>query len=160
MIQPASKLTDSSIAKLRIGVLRFRLTPVSVLIVPAVNKGNMLRGGFGNAFRRLCCIPQCRDAKTCPIPASCPYKLIFEPSPPADSMRLSKNQDIPRPFVFRPPNSTQTRFERGEAFEFELVLMGHAFDFLPYFVLSFRELAAKRTRPQSRALHVGPRRRT
>jgi len=101
----------------------------------------MLRGGFGHVFRRLCCVPQCRDAHSCPIGEPCPYKQIFEPSPPPGAERLSKNQDIPRPFVFRPPHSTQTHFQRGESFDFELVLIGRAFEYLPYFVLSFRELA-------------------
>jgi len=101
----------------------------------------MLRGGFGHAFRRLCCIPQCRDAHSCPIGESCPYKQIFEPSPPPGAERLSRNQDIPRPFIFRPPHSNETHFKRDESFEFELVLIGRAFEYLPYFVLSFRELA-------------------
>jgi hypothetical protein len=101
----------------------------------------MLRGAFGNSFRRLCCIPQCRDAHSCPLAESCPYKQIFEPSPPPGAERLSKNQDIPRPFIFRPPPTTKTHFERGESFEFELVLVGRAFDYIPYFVLAFRELA-------------------
>jgi hypothetical protein len=103
----------------------------------------MLRGGFGHAFRRLCCIPQCKDARACPLDGSCPYKAVFEPSPPPGADRLSKNQDIPRPFVFRAPPTRQTRFEKGERFEFGLVLIGRALDFLPYFVLSFRELAAE-----------------
>lgn len=128
---------------LRIGVFRFRLMPAQPLEVPALNKGNMLRGGFGHAFRRLCCIPQCKDTKTCPLAATCPYKSVFEPSPPPGSERLSKNQDIPRPFVFRAPQTTHSRFQKGEAFEFGLVLIGRALDFLPYFVLSFRELAAE-----------------
>lgn len=126
---------------LRIGLFRFTINPEQPLVVPAVNKGNMLRGGFGHAFRRLCCVPQCNDAKTCPLANSCPYKAIFEPSPPHGAERLSKNQDIPRPFVFRAPQTRQTRFEPGQRFEFGLVLIGHALDFLPYFVLSFRELA-------------------
>ena len=138
---PHNKLADSSVAPLSIGLLKFSIRPVSKLIVPAVNKGNMLRGGFGHAFRRLCCVPQCRDARSCPITDSCPYKQIFEPSPPPGAERLSKNQDIPRPFIFRPPHTTQTNFEHDESFEFELVLIGRAFDYLPYFVLSFRELA-------------------
>ena len=125
---------------LRIGLFRFTITPVHPLEVPAVNKGNMLRGGFGHAFRRLCCVPQCRDVKACPLAASCPYKILFEPSPPPDADRLSKNQDIPRPFVFRAQRTLQTRYEKGERFEFGLVLIGRALDFLPYFVLSFREL--------------------
>lgn len=128
---------------LRIGVFRFTLAPEQPLEVPAVNKGNMLRGGFGHAFRRLCCVPQCKDAKTCPLTAPCPYKTVFEPSPPPGADRLSKNQDIPRPFVFRAPQIQQTRFEPCQRFEFSLVLIGRALDFLPYFVLSFRELAAE-----------------
>jgi len=128
---------------LRIGLFRFTIGPVQPLEVPAINKGNMLRGGFGHAFRRLCCVPQCKDAKSCPLSTSCPYKAVFEPSPPPGADRLSKNQDIPRPFVFRAPHTQQRRFEPGQRFEFGLVLIGRALDFLPYFVLSFRELAAE-----------------
>jgi hypothetical protein len=128
---------------MRVGRFRFVIAPRTPLLVPALNKGNMLRGGFGHAFRRLCCIPQCKDARSCPVGMSCPYKAIFEPSPPPGAEALSKNQDIPRPFVFRAPQTKQTRFEPSEPFEFELVLIGRALDFLPYFVLSFRELAAE-----------------
>lgn len=128
---------------LRIGLFRFTIAPLQSLAVPAINKGNMLRGGFGHAFRSLCCIPRCRDTKTCPLAASCPYKAVFEPSPPPGSHRLSKNQDIPRPFIFRAPQTQQSRFEQGEPFEFGLVLIGRALDFLPYFVLSFREIAGE-----------------
>jgi hypothetical protein len=39
--------------------------------------------------------------------------------------------------------ATKTRYDPGERFEFGLVLIGRALDFLPYFVLSFRELAAE-----------------
>jgi hypothetical protein len=128
---------------LRVGLFRFTINPEQPLVVPALNKGNMLRGGFGHAFRRLCCVPQCKDAKNCPLSNSCPYKVVFEPSPPSGADRLSKNQDIPRPFVFRPPQTQQTRFEPGQRFEFDLVLIGRALDFLSYFVLSFRVLAAE-----------------
>jgi len=129
-------------SSLRIGLFRFRLVPEQALEVPALNKGNMLRGGFGHGFRKLCCIPQCKDTKFCPLAATCPYKAVFEPSPPAGSERLGKNQDIPRPFVFRAPETTQSCFQKGEVFEFGLILIGRAVDFLPYFVLSFRELAS------------------
>ena len=129
--------------RMPIGLFRFRITPLQTLFVPGVNKGNMLRGGFGQAFRRLCCIPQCRDSRSCPLNTPCPYREVFEPSPPAGAESLSKNRDIPRPFVFRAPKTQKTRFEIGEPFEFELVLIGRAFEFLPYFVLSFRELAAE-----------------
>jgi hypothetical protein len=128
---------------LRLGLFRFTIAPVQPLEVPAVNKGNMLRGAFGHAFRRLCCIPRCKDAQVCLLGPTCPYKAVFEPSPPPGADRLSKNQDIPRPFVFRASQTHKTRFLGGERFEFDLVLIGRALDFLPYFVLSFRELAAE-----------------
>ncbi|HZR63864.1 MAG TPA: CRISPR system precrRNA processing endoribonuclease RAMP protein Cas6 [Terriglobales bacterium] len=128
---------------LSVGLFRFTVAPLFPLFVPAVNKGNMLRGGFGHVFRRLCCVPQCQAAKNCPLAGTCPYKAIFEPSPPAGSDRLSKYQDIPRPFVFRAPQTQKTRFGEGERFEFDLVLIGRALEFLPYFVLAFRELAAE-----------------
>jgi hypothetical protein len=128
---------------LRIGLFRFTIVPRQPLLVPAFNKGNMLRGGFGHVFRKLCCIPQCRDARACPLANACPYKIIFEPSPPPGAEQLSKNQDIPRPFVFRPPLTQQTRYQKDETFAFELILIGSALEFLPYFVLAFRELADK-----------------
>src|SRR5438128_12569094 len=90
---------------LRIGVFRFALAPAQSLVVPAINQANMLRGGFGHAFRRLCCVPQCRDTRTCHLAASCPYKAVFEPSPPPGAARPSQYQAIPRPFVFRPPRT-------------------------------------------------------
>jgi CRISPR-associated endoribonuclease Cas6 len=128
---------------LPVGLFRFTIAPLAPLFVPAVNKGNMLRGGFGQVFRRLCRVPQCKEAKNCPLAGTCPYKTIFEPSPPVGSDRLSKYQDIPRPFVFRAPQTQKTRFGEGERFEFDLVLIGRALECLPYFVLAFRELAAE-----------------
>ena len=120
-------------------LLRLRLEPRETLKLPAHNKGNTLRGAFGTSFRRLVCVPECRTARACPLAESCPYKLIFEPSPPQGADRLSKNQDIPRPFVFRPPLDSKTTYQPGETFEFELVLLGTAVNYLPYFVLAFRE---------------------
>jgi hypothetical protein len=127
-----------------IGLFRFTLVPREIMFVPAVNKANMLRGAFGHSFRKLCCVPQCLNARECPLASSCPYKVIFEPSPPADSDRLRRNQDVPRPFIFRAnPDDKKTKFLPAEKFQFSLVLIGRALDHLPYFVLSFRDLAAQ-----------------
>jgi len=73
-----------------------------------------------------------------------------------------------RPFIFRPPldappdvtpggtcpdavgsparvptgrDATKTCYEPGQAFDFTLTLLGKAVDFLPYFILAFREVA-------------------
>jgi hypothetical protein len=121
--------------------VRLRIVPQQVLKLPALNKSNTLRGAFGIAFRRLVCIPQCREARLCPLGQTCPCRIIFEPAPPPGAERLSKNQDIPRPFIFRPPVSTATTYPPGQSFDFTLNLMGKAVDFLPYFILAFREVA-------------------
>ncbi len=107
-------------------LLRLALKPQETLRLPAQNKGNTLRGAFGSSFRRLVCVPECRSAQAGPLAECYPYKLIFEPSPPHGSDRLSKNQDIPRPFIFRPPLNSKTTYEAGETFDFELVFLGPA----------------------------------
>ncbi len=134
---------DSLFNAFRIGIYRFQFVAKDPLYLPRFNKANTFRGAFGHTFRRLCCIPQCKDPRSCPLLGTCPYKIVFEPSPPPAAERLSKNQDIPRPFIFRAPQTEQRSFQKNDRFQFELVLIGRAVDFLPYFVLSFRELAVE-----------------
>ncbi len=224
-VPPRGISIHRALAALRFLHLRLGVAPRQALRLPAENKGNTLRGAFGSAFRRLVCIPQCRDARHCPLGEACPYKAVFEPSPPADADRLTRNQDAPRPFIFRPPLDLETRnseietrnskvengmasdvapavaagfspassqpadvepdvaagfspassqpssqskignpkpeighaflqskiqnpkskipkttYLPGEVFEFDLILIGKAVDYLPYFVLAFREV--------------------
>jgi len=154
----------------RTGVLVLTFTIVSrqTLKLPRETQANTLRGAFGNYFRRLVCVPSCRTPELCPLRESCPYKLIFEPSPPLNLHHLSKNQDLPRPFIFRYVGSNrdlsrcqapraedelsgkdschdnffapQSTFEAGEKLQFHILLIGKAVEYLPYFVLSFREV--------------------
>lgn len=130
-------------------LLRLRMTVAArqMLKLPAQNKGNTLRGAFGTQFRQLVCVPECPDAHHCPLDESasanagihpCPYRELFEPAPPKWAGRLSRNQDAPRPFVFRPPKTAQTTWQPGETFDFELLLFGRATRSLPWFVLTFR----------------------
>lgn len=119
---------------------RFVLEPEDRLALHPRNPGNTLRGAFGTTFKRLVCpmLADCRE--TCRMKATCPYGQIFEPSPPPGSDRLSLNQDIPRPFVFRPPNGIETIARPGEALHFDLLLIGKALEYFPYFLVTFREL--------------------
>ena len=108
--------------------------------------GSTLRGAFGHAFRAVACpAPRGLD---CPVPTQCPYHLIFETSPPPDSEALRTHEEIPRPFVIAPVDSEgcgsgeQARrlFQPGDEVSFELVLMGRAQEFFPYFVVALREV--------------------
>lgn len=120
---------------------RFYLTPHTPLELPPFNKGVTIRGGFGTAFRRLVCIDLWLDCATCELRYTCPYTKVFKPFVPPEAERLSKNLDIPRPFIVKPPLETKTRYLPGESLAFELVVVGSARDYLPYFIVSFRELA-------------------
>lgn len=122
-------------------LFRFTLRPLEPLHLPARNKGNVLRGAFGTVLRRLSCHPECPGAARCEQRHSCPYAVLFEPSPPPGGQALRNYQDIPRPFVFRPPLETATRYE--QPFCFDLVLAGKSVEYLPHVVVTFSRLAAE-----------------
>lgn len=119
---------------------RFTLCPQESLVMPAHSKGNTIRGGFGSAFRRLACIDLRLDCPTCELRHTCPYTQVFNPFVPPATERLSKNQNIPRPFVIKPPLEFKTRYLPGESLTFDFVVIGKAIDYLPYFVVAWREL--------------------
>ena len=104
-------------------------------------KGSTLRGGFGVIFRRICCIKKdVIDCKSCLFKNKCAYAYIFATSPLPDSKRLRNLREIPRPFVIEPPQETKRIYKKGETLDFNLILIGKAIEYLPYFVFSFKEL--------------------
>lgn len=139
----SAEVANSPEFDLEIVRLKFRLEAAEPLILPLENKGNVLRGAFGTVFKEICCGAACTRCALSPLRGHCAYAAIFEPSPPPDSNRLSSLQDIPRPFVFRPPADGKSRYKRGEVFEFELLLFGHAQEYLAYFIVAFRELSER-----------------
>jgi CRISPR-associated endoribonuclease Cas6 len=109
--------------------------------MPAVGKGSTIRGGFGTAFRRLVCIDLRLECAACDLRYTCPYTRVFNPFVPPEAARLSRNQNIPRPFVVKPPLETKTRYRPGEALVFDFVVVGEGINYLPYFIVAFRELS-------------------
>ncbi len=121
--------------------LRFHLEPKATLHMPAYNKGNVIRGGFGSTFRRIVCHANCRDPETCELRNVCPYTAVFNPFVPEGSEKISKNRDIPRPFVIKPPLETTETYLPGERLSFDVVLVGKIKEYLPYFIVTFKELS-------------------
>ncbi len=119
---------------------RFHLDPKVTLHMPVYNKGNVIRGGFGSAFRRIVCHGNCRDPESCDLRFVCPYTAVFNPFVPEGSDKISKNRDIPRPFVIKPPLETKETYLPGEKVSFDLIVVGKAKDYLPYFIVTFKEL--------------------
>jgi hypothetical protein len=120
--------------------LLLHLVPEQPLHLPAHNKGNSLRGGFGGAFRKLVCVDLRWECAECSLRYTCPYTKVFNPFVPPDAAQFTGNQNIPRPFVVKPPLTTQTTYAAGDPLVFDLVLVGQAVDYLPYFIVAFREL--------------------
>lgn len=149
--------TESALVETQIvlSLYRFSLRATDELSLPEY-WGSTLRGGFGHVFRRIAC--PARSGEGCPIPYQCPYHLIFETSPPPEAQALRNLDEIPRPFVIAPPSPVTARGEPalspverpsrttggrhppGAELSFGLSLIGRAIDFLPYFVVAFREL--------------------
>lgn len=104
-------------------------------------KGAMFRGGFGYAFKKTVCIQRTRkDCVDCLLRRSCVYSYIFETEPPVDTKVLKLYRTIPHPFIIEPPLSSSRIVDQGESIRFNLILIGKAVDYLPYFVLTFAEL--------------------
>jgi hypothetical protein len=79
---------------------RFHLEPNAPLRMPAYNKANVIRGGFGSAFRlsavsaqagRIVCHAGCREAETCELRGVCPYTALFQPFVPEGSERIGRS---------------------------------------------------------------------
>lgn len=109
------------------------------LILPPY-KGSTLRGGFGRVFRSITCSMRQKECRGCLLNGSCPYAYIFETAPPSGAEALRNYESVPRPFVLEPPLEEKTLYRPGETLTFRLVLIGKAVDYLPYFIVVFREL--------------------
>ncbi|MFN8672082.1 MAG: CRISPR system precrRNA processing endoribonuclease RAMP protein Cas6 [Candidatus Sericytochromatia bacterium] len=117
------------------------IKPRNNLVLPKENKGNTLRGGFGITFKKMVCVKDFNfKCKECDFFKNCPYPIIFEPSPPEDAEALSKNSDIPRPFIIKPPLSKKTNYSNDDLIRFSLVLTNRIINLLPYFITTFIEL--------------------
>ena len=119
---------------------RFHFRSASTLFFPPYKSGNIVRGAFGAIFRRLVCIPDCREAKTCDVSATCPYARVFEPK----SVRgegPSGLADWPRPFVFRAAHLDGRTIQVGAAFHFDVHIFDVSDPALSYFELAFAQLA-------------------
>ncbi len=121
---------------------KFLLKVENEMVLPSFT-GTTIRGGFGFQFKKIVCLKkELPDCHQCALKKVCAYSYIFETSPPADSEKLKKIKDIPRPFVIEPPEGNRI-YKRGERLSFNLILIGKGIDYLPYFIFTFKELGKK-----------------
>ena len=120
---------------------RFTLTPSQTINLHHSHQGISIRGAFGTAFKKLCCCNFANRCNDCPQQGDCPYALVFEPTIPPQAKRLRLNNNIPRPFVIKPPRRHSHSYSPGEKLQFELVITGNIKRYLSYFIISFASLA-------------------
>lgn len=123
-------------------ILRARVTLLLLEPTPLPPfKGGLLRGGFGYAFQRSTCPQHCWDtSERCTFMGFCPFHRIFDPPHPPGIAHLHDLRDVPRAYVFEPPDDQRTIYQAGDTLEFGLVLIGSGIDDLGYFVAGFEQL--------------------
>ncbi|MFN3535182.1 MAG: CRISPR system precrRNA processing endoribonuclease RAMP protein Cas6 [Desulfatiglandales bacterium] len=132
----------------------FTIEAVEELHLPYY-KGSTFRGGFGNMFKKVACALRRQDCTDCMLRSRCIYAYVFEtPSfEGAEIMNMHKYEKVPHPFVIEPPLigsdfNPESRgilnkswsVSPGEKIEFNLILIGRATEYLPYFIFTFDEL--------------------
>ena len=123
----------------RVAKFRFTVCAKEHIRFPSY-KGSAFRGGFGYAFKRVVCVIKEKECDNCLLKQKCIYSYIFETPPPQDTEMLRLYPKVPHPFVIEPPLTEKQSFEPGEEFTFHLVLIGHAIDYISYFIYTFIEL--------------------
>mgnify|MGYP001059926072 CR=1 FL=1 len=131
---------------IRYAKYQFTIKALASLILPPY-KGSTFRGGFGNAFKKVVCALKRIDCKDCLLKTRCIYAYIFETSPPPSEnsnnngfLKINKYEKIPHPFIIEPPDYPKKEFLPNEYMSFNLILIGKANDYLPYFIYTFKEL--------------------
>lgn len=130
--------------------LRFCFLAREALYFPQGRAANWVRGGFGAAFRRVACVPECSDARRCERRPSCAYARLFDPC--AADTGPSGLKDWPRPFVFRTRHLDGRRIEPGDSFHLDLHLFDLNSGATGWFVRAFEELAREGLGPQRRRI--------
>ncbi len=102
-------------------------------------EGSMIRGAFGRAFKHSCC-PFPHNGSGCPLGDKCPYGYVFETSPPEGARDFARNQEVPRPYVFEPPEDTKMEYAPGERMRFGFTVVGRAAEYMPYFIFAFSKM--------------------
>ncbi len=105
-------------------------------------KGSVFRGGFGAAFRNVCCTARNRDCPDCLLKAECSYSYLFETPNIVETKFLGAVSHAPHPFVLRPPLSSAEVYHAGEIFESEVILVGRAIRHIPYVIYAFEKFGS------------------
>lgn len=103
--------------------------------------GSTLRGGFGQALRKIACMTREKNCKSCPLYRTCPYPAIFE-TPAPETHQLQIFNEIPSAYIIEPPPWGERIYQAGERLSFAMVLVGHTLRQLPLITLAWQRAFA------------------
>ena len=130
---------EGGILRIKYQKFLFSLVAKDIILLPSY-KGSTLRGGFGNAFRRVVCALRKTDCTECILKEKCVYSYVFETPPPSDTKMMRKYTNAPHPFIIEPAPEKRQAYKPGDEITFGLTLIGRAVDYIPYFIYTFDEL--------------------
>lgn len=99
-------------------------------------KGSALRGAFGHSLKKVSCALRNQECSGCLLRENCAYSLIFA----TEKLSGERISARPHPYIFNPPLDEKRDYDKGDSFQFNLVLLGCATEFLPHIVYTIEEM--------------------
>ncbi len=103
-------------------------------------KGSVFRGAFGHALKRVCCAVRRESCPRCLLADNCLYAKVFELRPHQDRDSPQRVAAPPHPYVIEPPPDQRPHLEKGQPFNFQLLLFGEVTRYLPYFIYAVEQM--------------------
>lgn len=97
--------------------------------------GSTLRGVFGHSLRKIACMTKQPECAHCPLLHTCPYTRIFA-NAVQTQLNASQKQTPPQAYIIEPPREKRF-YHQGEAYAFDMVLMGHIVEYLSLIAFAF-----------------------
>jgi hypothetical protein len=124
-----------------IGRFTFTCCFESEAVLP-VFKGSTLRGGLGHALKRATCALRQQECRSCLLRESCAYGFLFEQKgvSPSSSGATGPASRRPPPYILIPPDDTHRHYRAEDQLVFDVLLLGHALNYLPHLVVAVTEM--------------------
>lgn len=101
---------------------------------------NSLRRDFIPLFKQITCKANNGPCDDCQLGQDCPYFVVFESANLPLDPKNKRFQTPPKPFIFEPSLTQKTYFSRDEEFTLDLILIGEAISYFPYFIAALHAL--------------------